>query len=209
MNSAAEVIISVWSDYVCPFCYLEEPVLQHLKEVEKDRIEIEWRAFELRPEPAGRLDPDSDYLHDIWNRAVYPMARERRMTLKLPPVQPRSRKALEAAEFAREQGGFEAMHHALFRAFFEDGRDIGSLAVLGDIAAGVGLDPGALRRALEEEHHTPKVVEDEAMATHLGIQGVPLMLIRRADQPMEQGRALSGAQPYEAVRAAVASVAAK
>lgn len=206
MAKKPELIISVWSDYVCPFCYLEEPVLQRLQQVEGDRLAIEWRAFELRPEPVPTLQPDSDYLQDIWARAVYPLARERRMSLHLPPVQPRSRQALEAAEFARDQGQFPAMHHALFRAFFEDGRDIGAPAVLGEIGASIGLDPEALKAALEEEIFTPKVVEDEALAAGLGIQGVPMMLLRRAGQPLEQGRSLSGAQPYAALRTALDSI---
>ncbi len=70
------------------------------------------------------------------------------MKLRLPPVQPRSRKALEAAEFAREKGLYDEMHNALFRAFFEDGRDIGDVEVILDVAAPVGLDLSELRIAL-------------------------------------------------------------
>ena len=54
------------------------------------------------------------------------------MTLRLPPVQPRSRKALEAAEVAREQGLFDRMHSALFKTFFEHGLDIGEIDVRED-----------------------------------------------------------------------------
>lgn len=203
MSNNPELIISVWSDYVCPFCYLQEPVLDRLKEEQGERIAIEWRAFELRPEPVPTLDPDGSYLHDIWGRAVYPMARERGMTLRLPPVQPRSRKALEAAEFARDQGRFDTMHRALFAGFFQQGRDIGSLEVLLDIGQNAGLDRASLQRALEQEAYTRRVIEDEELARRLGIQGVPLMLVRRPDQPLEQGQRLSGAQPYEALCAAL------
>jgi predicted DsbA family dithiol-disulfide isomerase len=204
MASETELIVSVWSDYVCPFCYLEEPILQRLKDEEGDRIAIEWRAFELRPEPVPTLDPDGDYLHDIWGRAVYPMARERNMTLRLPPVQPRSRKALEAAEFARDQGRFDDLHRALFIAFFEDGRDIGSLDVLLEIGAETGLDTAALRQALDQGRFTDRVIEDEDLARRLGIQGVPMILVRRSGQALEQGRGLSGAQPYQTLRSALA-----
>lgn len=198
-----EVIVSVWSDYVCPFCYLEEPVLERLKREEGERIAIEWRAFELRPEPEPTLDPNGVYLHDIWSRAVYPLARERGMTLRLPPLQPRSRKALEAAEFARAQGHFDAMHNALFRAFFEEGRDIGSVDILLEIGAEQGLDVATLAQALARGHYTETVLADEALAKRLGVQGVPMMLLRQAGQSLEQSRGLSGAQPYEAIRAAL------
>ena len=203
MNDSARVRITVWSDYVCPFCYLEEPVLERIREEFGAQVETDWRAFELRPEPVPTLPPDGDYLHRVWNASVYPMAERRGMTLRLPPVQPRSRRALEAAEFAREHGRFDAMHHALFRAFFEDGRDLGDTAVLLEVGASVGLDTEALRRALEEGRYTAWVVEDERLARELGISGVPCMLIGAPGAPLEEAEVVSGAQPAELVRAAV------
>jgi predicted DsbA family dithiol-disulfide isomerase len=129
-NSEKRAKITVFSDYVCPFCYLEEPDLARVKEAYSDRVEVDWRAYELRPDPIPTLDPDGDYLHRVWNASVYPMAEALGMKLRLPPVQPRSRKALEAAEFSREKGLYDEMHNALFRAFFEDGRDIGDVGRL-------------------------------------------------------------------------------
>src|ERR671921_1915983 len=133
MSDNIPIRISVWSDYVCPFCYLELPVLDRIAAEFDGRIEIDWLAFELRPEPAPTLDPNGEYLHEVWTKSVYPMAAERGMTLRLPPVQPRSRKAFEAAEFARSRGRFDPMHRALFRAFFEEGRDLADVDVLLDI----------------------------------------------------------------------------
>ena len=68
----AQIRIDVWSDYVCPFCYLEQPVLRRIARQYQGKVVLEWRAFELRPEPVPTLDPDCEYLHAIWNRAVYP-----------------------------------------------------------------------------------------------------------------------------------------
>ena len=102
--TAGPVRLSIWSDYVCPFCYLELPLLDQLNAELGDRVAVDWRAFELRPDPVPTLDPDAPYLHRVWSQSVYPMAEARGMTLRLPPVQPRSRKALEAAEFARSVG---------------------------------------------------------------------------------------------------------
>ena len=96
-----KVEITVWSDYVCPFCYLQEPVLDRIRDEYGEAVAVDWRAFELRPEPVPTLDPDGDYLHTVWNQSVYPMARQRGMTLKLPPVQPRSRRAFQLVEFER------------------------------------------------------------------------------------------------------------
>jgi predicted DsbA family dithiol-disulfide isomerase len=197
------VLITVWSDYVCPFCYLEEPVLERLQEEYGDRLEIDWRAFELRPEPVPTLDPDGEYLHRVWNASVYPMAERRGMALRLPPVQPRSRRALEAAEFAREAGRFDEMHRALFRTFFEDGRDLDDLEVLLDVGGSVGLGRDELRAALEEGRYTDKVLEDERMAQEIGISGVPGMRVGPRGAPLQEAEVVTGAQPYELVRAAV------
>lgn len=200
------VRIDIWSDYVCPFCYLELPALQRLAREHPGQLEIVWRAFELRPEPKPTLDPDGEYLHTTWNRSVYPMAAERGMVLKLPPVQPRSRSAFEAAAFAATQGRFDAMHEALFRAFFEDGRDIGQHEVLCDIAARVGLDPAQLGEALAEGRHTAAVLDDQKLALSLGVTGVPIMVLRPAGAPWEAALALRGAVPYEEIAKALAQV---
>ncbi len=207
-SSPPLIQIEVWSDYVCPFCYLEEPVLARVKQDFGGAVEIRWRAFELRPEPVPTLEPGGNYLRSIWAQAVYPMAAERGMRLQLPPVQPRSRRALEAAEFAREQGRFDALHHALFVAFFEEGRDLGQIDVLAEIGRSVGLDEAALREALAAGRHTARVLEDEHLAHALGLSGVPAMLIHRAGEPIEASGtlALSGAQPFETVCAAIQEV---
>ena len=202
MSEHAPVRILVWSDYVCPFCYLELPVLDRLKSERGDRLEIEWRAFELRPEPVPTLDPDGEYLHRVWNQSVYPMARERGMTLRLPPVQPRSRKAFEAAEFARAARRFDPMNRALFKAFFEDGRDLADFDVLVEIGGSVRLDAQDLRAALESGRHAEKVLEDQRIANEIGISGVPALVVTAG----ETAYLISGAQPYEALRDAIERV---
>ncbi|NMO18892.1 DsbA family oxidoreductase [Pyxidicoccus fallax] len=200
-TSGASVRVDVWSDYVCPFCYLELPVLDRLQAEFGRELEVHWRAYELRPAPVPTLDPAGEYLRTTWARAVYPMAEQRGMTLKLPPVQPRSRLALEAAEFAKDAGVFPAFHQGVFRAFFEEGRDIGDLRVLGDIAEASGLDRQALLGALKSGSYTGRVVFDQEAAQRLGIRGVPALRIVGADGHVVQ---LSGALPEEQVREAIA-----
>ena len=203
MADDRDMSISVWSDYVCPFCYLELPVLDRLLEAYGDKIRVDWKAFELRPEPEPTLDPDGPYLHRVWNQSVYPMAEERGVTLRLPPVQPRSRKAFEAAEFARTQGRFDAMHRALFRGFFEEGRDLGDESVLLELGRSVGLEEAALADARRKGRFTPKVVRDQELARRLGLTGVPALVILPADQAEGMPLVVSGAQPYDVVSSAV------
>lgn len=197
------VHIDVWSDYVCPFCYLAEPPLAQVEEEAAGTVHIRWRAFELRPEPEPTLDPGGDYLRDIWARAVYPMAKERGMTLRLPPVQPRSRLAHEAAAFAADHGRASVMQHAIFRAFFEAGADIGQPGVLGQIAAEIGLDAAALSAALTSGQYRSRVLEDESLARSFGLSGVPAIVVRPADADWRQAVLVEGAQPYQVIRDAV------
>lgn len=194
------ITLDIWSDYVCPFCYLEMPVLAAIEAEFGDAVEIRWRAFELRPDPAPTLDPRGEYLRTTWKQSVLPMADERGMKLRLPPVQPRSRLAFEAVLFAREHGLGDKMHQSLFQAFFEHGRDIGKIGVLTSIGRAIGLNAARLKFALQNGDFTQAVAADRIEAEQLGVAGVPGMLLRRADAPWLRSRMLSGAQPLETLR---------
>ena len=138
---------------------------------------IVWRAFELRPEPVPPLDPQGEYLSRVWREHVYPLAARMRMPLRLPPVQPRSRLAHEAAKWASSQGRFGEYNIAIFRAFFEHGNDIGQPDVLGRLAADIGLDPQALRSSLDNGEFTGQVLADEDEAQKIGVRAVPAFAI--------------------------------
>jgi predicted DsbA family dithiol-disulfide isomerase len=195
--------ITVWSDYVCPFCYLEEPVLNRVRAEYGQTLDLQWRAFELRPAPTPTLDPAGDYLKTIWDQAVYPMAQRRGMTLRLPPLQPRSRRAFELAEFAQTNDRFDDVHRGIFKAFFEDGRNIDGLDTLIEIGTAAGLNGAAVRVALEQGLYRERVIQDEREAANIGITAVPTVMIGYAHHPVEEAEIISGAQPYEVVKAAV------
>lgn len=195
--SDSRIRIDVFSDYVCPFCYLEEPELAALNERFGHQVGVRWRAFELRPQPAPTLEPDGDYLHDIWDRAVYPMAAERGMTLRLPRIQPRSRLAHEATAwvldtYAAEPACSDALRSSLFRGFFEDSLDLADTRDLVKVADGLGLDGAALEQALSQGRYREQVLADQQEAHELGIQGVPGL---RFSLNGEHAGILEGAQP--------------
>ncbi|MGV8921100.1 MAG: DsbA family oxidoreductase [Pseudomonas sp.] len=200
MNSDSQLIVDIWSDYVCPFCYLQLPVFEQLQSDYGARIAVQWHAFELRPEPMATLDPDADYLRSTWTRSIYPMAQKRKVLIKLPTVQPRSRNVLEAAAFAKSQGMFADFHKQAFRAFFEFGRDIGQVTELLELGANIGLDRGALNTALSNHSYAEQIVADEGLAEQLGLRAVPAFLVRRADQPLSAAKVLKGAQNIEPFR---------
>jgi predicted DsbA family dithiol-disulfide isomerase len=136
-------------------------------------LEVVWRAYELRPEPVPTLDPGGEYLSRVWAQSVYPMAQRLNVEMRLPPIQPRSRLAHEAAAWARARGRFEQMNEAIFRAFFERGEDISDAATLGRLAESAGLDSADLARSLDAHEHLPEVLADERRAEEYGLRGVP------------------------------------
>ena len=112
--------------------------------------------------------------------------------MRLPPIQPRSRRAHEAAKWAQTQNQFDAYNETLFRAFFERGEDIGNIDVLVQLARDLQLDDSSLRTALETRQFEPSVVADEHEAAELGVHAVPAFVFNRRF-------ALSGVQPVAAL----------
>jgi predicted DsbA family dithiol-disulfide isomerase len=159
--------------------------------VESDpAVELIWRAFELRPEPVPMIDPNSEYLRRVWSDSVAPLAERLGVTMRFPPVKPRTRLAHEAAHWARAQGRFEDYHNEVFRAFFERGEDIANTDVLMALAHGLGLDSDLLGQALTNHDFAASVLADEDEAARMGLSGVPAFVANRK-------AAVSGVQPVE------------
>ena len=117
------------------------------------------------------------------------MARQMGVPIQLPPVQPRSRLAHQAAKWAAAQKRFDAYNAAVFRAFFERGEDIGDIEVLARLADALNLNAPSLRTALENRAFEAAVREDEYQAEQQGISGVPAFVAG--------GAALTGAHPVD------------
>lgn len=176
--------VAVVLDYVCPFCFLAEFPLR--RAVEGRDVTVEWMPFELRPEPAPTLRPEEDYLTSTWRRSVYPLAEGMGVPITLPSVspQPYSRLAFEGLHHARARGLAGAYNDRVFRAFFQEDRDIGDPDVLADLAAGIGLDAEAFRRDLRDGMHREAHREALKAARALGVTAVPTFVVN--------GRAFTG-----------------
>ena len=112
-----------------------------------------------------------------------------------------SRMALELGELAREQGKFHEYHEAVFHAYFTEGRDIGDLNVLHEVAEKVGLDVEKWKEALDEGRYMPRLEQTLEEAARYGITGTPTFIIN-------DKYAIVGAQPLERVRQALIQIAA-
>ena len=112
------------------------------------------------------------------------------------PYRPRthtynSRLAQEVANWAETKPGGEAVHDALFKAYFADGRNIGDSAVLVDVARSIGLPADEAADALRDRRYRTDVDADWAKSRQYGVTGVPTFV--------SGGRGVVGAQPYEAL----------
>ena len=101
-----------------------------------------------------------------------------------------SRPALQAAEYARDQGRFDAMHHELFKAYWDEGRDVSDITVLRDVAARAGVDAAGMEAAIAAVRFGDYLDARRAEAEDLMIDGIPAHVI--GDRYL-----VMGAQPYE------------
>lgn len=141
--------IKVYSDYVCPFCYIAEVPLE--ESIKGKDVEIEWMPYELRPFPNETLRPEDEYLPRVWNQSVYPMAAQYGLKMVLPKVspQPYTHLAFEGFQYAKEHGKGNEYTLRMFKAFFEEEQDIGQIDVLTSLAGELGLNEQEFRQALE------------------------------------------------------------
>ena len=138
------ISVKIYSDYVCPFCFLaEKPLNQAIDSLESADINVEWMPFELRPYPTPTLKPEGQYLKEAWKHSVYPMAKSMGIPIILPDVspQPYTRLAFEGSIAASAQKKAKEYNHRIFSAFFQDGLDIGKQSILESCAADIGMDP--------------------------------------------------------------------
>jgi predicted DsbA family dithiol-disulfide isomerase len=194
--------IQVYSDYVCPFCYLAEFPLD--RAIQGKDVEVEWMPFELRPEPNPTLRPEGEYLQRAWSQSVYPLARRMGIPIVLPEVspQPHTHLAFEGYQYAKEHRKGGDYNRRVLEAFFREGRDIGDVGVLADLAGEVGLDKSEFQEALRSRRYREAHRQALRQAyERAGVTGVPLFVI--GDQT------LSGVQDEETLRAAIDEALAK
>jgi predicted DsbA family dithiol-disulfide isomerase len=155
-------------DYVDPASFLVERRLADLGR------EIERIPFEVKVPPAAMVDPRAPEWKRYWEggRAA---AADEGIALAQPRLVPWTRKAHELAFHARDQGVFDAVHRALFEAFMLEGKDLGRVDVLLEIATRHGLDLTGTKAVLDVAKHTAAVEEARERAERLRVEGVPTL----------------------------------
>lgn len=202
MSDTEPETVTVYSDYVCPFCYLGRESLARYQETREEPLRIDWHPFDLRAQkrgPDGTIDHDVD---DGKDEDYYAQAREnvRRLQERYDVEMTRelttdvdSLNAQVASVAVNERHDYDqwiAFDRAIFDALWQDGRDIGDPDVLADIAEETGLDPAEVREALDDESLRSRVHDRFRQATEQGITGVPSFVydshLARGAVPPEQ-----------------------
>jgi predicted DsbA family dithiol-disulfide isomerase len=190
--------IVMFSDYICPFCYVGFETIRKLKP-EFD-FQFEWRGFQIHPDwpaegiPADRVrgPGDEQSRQALWER-LSAMAEAVGFSMKPPTLLTNSRAALAATEFARESGRDEALEERIYRAYFNDGENIGDAAVVARLAGEAGLDAAEVADAIKSPKYEMRLKNNSLAAHNRGVSGVPTFFI--GEYP------LVGAQTVDAMRA--------
>lgn len=197
--------IEVWSDYVCPFCYIGKRRLEvALSQFpHKDQVEIEFKSFELDPNaPLNKGKSIHEAIAEKYgmtieqakqtNQGIGQQAASIGLSFNFDKMKPTNTfDAHRLVKYAKTQGREAEISEKLFQAYFTEGKHIGDHKTLADIAESAGLDRNQVLHILQDPTaFVHEVRLDEAIAQRYQITGVPFFLIN-------QKYTISGAQPLE------------
>jgi predicted DsbA family dithiol-disulfide isomerase len=211
--------VEIWSDVVCPWCYIGKRRFEHALEELGDEadVEIVWRSFELDPDaPRVQGEPVLEHLAQKYGMTleqaeaaqtrVAHVAAGEGLDYRLAETQRgNSFDAHRLIHLARTRGLQDAVKERFLRAYFTEGAPIGDRGTLARLAVEAGLDAAEVDETLATGRFGDEVREDERRARLLGINGVPFFVL-------DERLGVSGAQPTEvfvqALRQAAAQAAA-
>lgn len=194
--------IDIYSDIVCPWCYVGkrrlERALSELKGVVK--VEATWRPFQLNPTmPLDGMNRKTYLEAKFGSLEVFEKMEEQLLAAGVDEQIPFAFEKIQRTPntvmahrliwYAEQQGCQDAAVESLFRGYFTEGADIGSMPVLSQLAGRAGLDVVAVESFLHSEEGATEVKAEESVGRRLGIRGVPYFVINGSI-------AISGAQPH-------------
>lgn len=194
--------VEIWSDVMCPFCYIGKRRFEEALRAfpHRDDVEVEWKSFQLDPSLTKTFGKSiHEYLAERkgmsleqarqLNDQVTQMAAEAGLSYDFDKaVVAPSFDAHRFAHLAAAHGLGDAAEEALFRAYFTEGKDISNLETLVQLGLEIGLEADVVRQALRSDVYASDVRGDIATAAQLGARGVPFFVLDRK-------YAVSGAQP--------------
>jgi predicted DsbA family dithiol-disulfide isomerase len=206
MEATNKMKVEVWSDIMCPFCYIGKRNYEAgLKQfTESNNIEIIWKSFQLDPTIPKEPVADNVYQYLADRKG---MSYEQSVQMHENVVQMAKRAGLDynfdkavivnsfnahrMIQLAKTKGLGDAAEERLFYAYFTEGKNFGNSEVLTELGKDIGLTEAEVQTALSDDAYAYKVKQDIQEAQQLGIGGVPFFVFDRK-------YAISGAQPPEA-----------
>ncbi|MDY7543703.1 DsbA family oxidoreductase [Cryobacterium breve] len=200
--------VDIWSDVQCPWCYIGKRKFEAGAALFDGDVEVEYHSFELAPDtPVDFAGSPIDYLSE---RKGIPVAQVTEMLARVTGIaesvglhydydsvhQTNTVISHELLHYAKAHGRQLDMKERLLKAYFVDGRHVGRIEDLADLAAEIGLDRADVVRALTAHEYLADVKADVAQANAYGIQGVPFFVI-------DGKYGISGAQDPEAFAGAL------
>jgi len=178
MVNLPELKLTVFSDYICPFCYVGHHRLMRL--CDEYDLKINWCFIEIHPEtsPEGEPVASLEYPSEQWNQLMQNLetvAREEGIAMAEHSFTTNSKDALLLSEAAKAQGRekFYALHEKLFTAFFVDSRNIGDRNILRELAADSGIDSDVVESAWQKKKYQQRIQSNYHTARQNEIQAVP------------------------------------
>lgn len=199
--------ITIWSDFVCPFCFIGESHLHDaLKTFEHaNEVDIEYKSFLLMPD--AEYVPGQDYANTFSAMKGMPLEQAKQMLENVEQMANKSGveinydqaklsstyDAHRVFQYAKEQGKGNEFFHRFYVAHFTDGEVMSDVETIVRLAEEVGLDRDEVRKIVENKENTDKVQQDISESRAVGVQGVPFFVF-------DNKYAISGAQPVETFR---------
>jgi len=178
MESLPELQVTVYSDYICPFCYVGHHRLQRLRD--SYDLKINWCFLEIHPETSSDGEPiDSlEYPSEQWQMMLENLeriAQEENIPLSKLSFITNSKDALLLSEAAKQCGReiFYTLHEKLFEAYFVDGKNIGDRHVLKTIASSCGIDDETVEASWTDGNLNKRLMNNFNTARTHNIQSVP------------------------------------
>jgi len=196
--------INVSFDLICPWCYIGKRRLQRALGLRPAfTAELHWHPFLLNPTMPREGEDHKGYLLNKFGSearvrrllgAIETTGQSEEISFNFDDIEttPNTVDAHRLVRYAHEFGQDETVVEALFRAYFSEGRDIGSMSELCAIGCSVGLDGQAVQAHLESSTDIAWVQDQNEVSHRLGINGVPCFLIN-------DEMALQGAHPAEII----------
>lgn len=196
--------VEIWSDVVCPFCYVGKRKFENAlgQFAHRDDVQIEWKSFQLTPdfvpvpgESIHALLAKKKGVSEAESRRVSDqmvlIAKEVGLAYDFDQTIPANTfLAHQLIHFGAHHGQQGAMKERLFAAYYLESQDINSVDTLAKLAAEIGLDADEARRELLAGTYAHEVRRDEYEAQQIQVRGVPFFVF-------DDKYAVSGAQPSE------------